>query len=114
MEGLLALLLVSAGAWFWYDTRGVGEIAQRVCKTMCLELNVQLLDGTVSMRKVTLGRNDKGDLRIRRFYSFDYSGTGYDRRTGVLVLLASIPEWMQIQGEQGWEHIPIAPKALRF
>ena len=114
MEGLFALLVVAGAAWFWYDTRGVGEIAHRVCKTMCLELNLQLLDGTVSLRKVWLGRNPEDQLRIRRFYSFDYSGTGYDRRTGVLVLLASTPEWLQIQGEDGWEHIPIGRRTLRF
>ncbi len=41
MEGLVALLIVGGAAWFWYDTQGVGEIAHRVCKTMCLELNLQ-------------------------------------------------------------------------
>lgn len=114
MEGLLALVVVGVAGWLWYDTRGVSEIAHRVCKTMCMELNLQMLDGTVSLRKIWLGRNPMGQLRIRRFYSFDYSGTGYDRRTGILVLLASTPEWLQVQGEDGWETIPIRGRVLRF
>jgi len=33
-------------------------------------------------------RDENGQLRLRRIYTFQYSGSGYDRRDGSLTLTA--------------------------
>ena len=80
-EALLMTAII-AFAWFWYDSRRAAEIAIRVCERVCREMNVQLLDQTVAIAGLGLGRGTDGRIRILRRLRFLVSLNGVDRYTG--------------------------------
>ena len=63
------------------------EIAIREARIACDAEGLLLLDFTVAIARIRLGRDEDGRVRIRRVYDFEYSDTGDNRRKGSLVLL---------------------------
>lgn len=86
---ILGLTVLGALAWLWFDSVHVREIGVRAAKAVCAAEGLQLLDDTVSIASLSLARDDDGRLLLRRAYSFDYSNTGDNRRSGSVVLLGS-------------------------
>jgi hypothetical protein len=84
--GLASLALLG---WLWYDSLQVRELAVAAAKAACVSENLLLLDDTVAIARIGVGRDGDGGLRLRRVYSFEYSGTGNDRNAGSIVLLGS-------------------------
>jgi len=84
---LLGILVLGAIAWLWYDSVHVRDIGIRAAKAACAADELQLLDDTVAIASLSLGRDDEGRLCLRRAYGFDYSDTGDNRRRGSLVML---------------------------
>jgi hypothetical protein len=84
---LLALLVL--GGWFAWDSLRVRESANRAMRAACDAHGWLFLDDTVALRKLALARDGQGRLQLRRTFEFDYSGTGFDRRTGRLVMLGN-------------------------
>ena len=80
---ILALILVG---WAWHASLAAREAANRVAADTCTRAGVQLLDGTVSMLRLSLSRAAHGGLAVRRTYVFDYSEDGYSRRRGFVVM----------------------------
>lgn len=93
MNSLLINLLVLSGAlgaaWYWFDSRRTHERAVRICRTLCQRAEVLLLDETVAESRVTIARDDKGRLRLRRRFNFEYSDDVTDRRRGYIVMLGA-------------------------
>ncbi len=86
---VLGLLLLLGAAWLWLDSLKAREAAVAAAKAACNTEELLLLDDTVAIRRVWLGRNDDGEVRIRRVYSFEYSDTGNNRNSGSLAMLGS-------------------------
>lgn len=84
---ILGLAVLGALAWLWFDSIHVREIGIRAAHTACAAEGLQLLDDTVSIASLKLARDDDGRLQLRRAYTFDYSDTGDNRRSGSVVLL---------------------------
>jgi len=80
---ILALVLI---AWGWHASLAARELANRIAADTCKRAGVQLLDGTVSMLRLSLAQADGGGLALRRTYVFDYSDDGYSRRRGFVVM----------------------------
>lgn len=87
MIELIALCLIAAAIWFWLDTLRSREIATGICHYVCRQQGVQFLDGTVFLQRLRLKRNSYGQLRISRWYRFDYSVEGEGRRRGNIRML---------------------------
>ena len=83
----LALLLIVAGALLWADSLRARERAVRAGRSACERYELQFLDDTVSFARIRLGRNEDGELRIARTYTFEFSDTGNNRRHGAIVML---------------------------
>jgi hypothetical protein len=83
--GVLAVFV--AAGWFWMDTLQARDAALDVARRACEAENVQLLDWTVAVNKLRLGRDDNGRLRVLRTYAFEFSDTGNNRVGGSLTLL---------------------------
>lgn len=92
--GFLAAL--GALAWFWLDSLKTREIAIAAAKRACSADAVQLLDDTVAMASIRLARNDRGQVAVRRFYRFEFSDTGDNRRGGVVLMLGSAVETVRL------------------
>ena len=85
----LALLVLLAGSAFWIDSLRARERALAAGRGACERYGVQLLDETVAFASLRLARDEEGHLRIRRTYSFEFTDTGDNRRSGAIVMLGA-------------------------
>ena len=83
----LALVLIVGGALLWADSLQARERAVRAGRSACERYQLQFLDDTVSFARMRLGRDEEGQLKISRTYTFEFSDTGNNRRHGAIVML---------------------------
>jgi hypothetical protein len=83
---LIALLVVSALVWLWSDARTAHERASTTVRALLRGTGAQLLDQTVVLERMRLGRTTRGRMVINRTYSFDISCDGFSRESGRLTL----------------------------
>ena len=81
----ISLLVIAAAAWAWMDALDAREYAIRHGRALCQEAGVQLLDQTVSLKRVRIKRRDGLPAFVRR-YDFEISLDGSDRHRGHLDL----------------------------
>lgn len=89
METIYLLIFFLMLAWFWYSTIKARDLALGVCKRACRDMDVQLLDDTVALRRIGIKRNKVGRLQVRRLYGFEYSTDNQTRIEGCLIMLGS-------------------------
>ena len=82
-----AILVIAAGALLWLDGVRVRERAVQAGRKACERYSVQLLDDTVAFARMRLARDDEGQLKIARTYTFEFTETGNNRRQGAIVML---------------------------
>ena len=82
---LLALLIVIV--WFWIDSISKRELAIQFGKNLSKQFDLQFLDETVACEKITLKRNEEGQVAILRCYEFMVSSSTNDRIKCNLFLL---------------------------
>jgi Protein of unknown function (DUF3301) len=97
MWELFALALALGAAWLWIDSLRAREHAIAAGRAACARYGVQLLDETVAFTRLRLGRDDRGRLRLRRTYVFEFSETGDNRRQGAIVMLGARLEDLQLE-----------------
>lgn len=85
----LALLLIVASALFWADSLRARERAVHAGRSACERYRLQFLDDTVSFARLRLARDDGGQLKLARTYTFEFSDTGNNRRHGAIVMLGA-------------------------
>ena len=85
-EGL-AIALIAVGALLWADSLRARERAVRAGRSACERYRLQFLDDTVSFARMRLARDEGGQIRISRTYTFEFSDTGNNRRHGAIVML---------------------------
>lgn len=81
----ISLLVIAAAIWGWMDALDAREYAIRHGRALCQEAGVQLLDQTVSLKRLRIGRRDGLPAFVRR-YDFEISLDGSDRHRGHLDL----------------------------
>jgi hypothetical protein len=82
-----AIAIIAAGGFLWFDSLRARERALRAGRSACERYALQFLDETVAFARMRLGRDDEGQLRIMRTYTFEFSDTGNNRRHGAIVML---------------------------
>lgn len=82
-----AIVLIVAGALAWADSLRARERAVRAGRSACQRYDLQFLDDTVSFARLRLARDEAGQLKISRTYTFEFSDTGNNRRHGAIVML---------------------------
>ena len=82
-----AIVLIIAAALLWADSLRARERAVHAGRSACERYDLQLLDDTVSFARLRLGRDEEGQLKIARTYTFEFSDTGNNRRHGAIVML---------------------------
>jgi Protein of unknown function (DUF3301) len=87
MWELGAILAIGGGILLWIDSLRARERAVRAGRSACERYDLQFLDDTVSFARMRLARNEEGELRIARTYTFEFSDTGNNRRQGAIVML---------------------------
>jgi hypothetical protein len=90
--GILGLLV-----WWWVTSLRAKEAALKACRRACAREQVQLLDETVTLRRLGFARDPNGRVRVRRTYTFEFSTRGNDRRAGEAVCLGRAPELVRAE-----------------
>ncbi|MGH8742194.1 MAG: DUF3301 domain-containing protein [Burkholderiales bacterium] len=89
MWEVAAILAIVAGALLWIDSLRARERAVQAGRSACKRYELQFLDDTVSFARLRLARDEEGQLRIARTYTFEFSDTGNNRRHGAVVMLGA-------------------------
>lgn len=84
---LSLIVLLSAIALLWYDSTKARDVCIAVAREACQRTGYQLLDDTVAIAALRLERDDDGRIKLSRRYSFEYSISGTERRTGSILML---------------------------
>ena len=85
----LAIVLIAVGTLLWADSLRARERAVRAGRSACERYRLQFLDETVSFARMRLARDQGGQLKIARTYTFEFSDTGNNRRHGAIVMLGA-------------------------
>ena len=111
----ISLLAVAVAVWAWMDAISAHEHAIRAGRELCREAGVQLLDQTVSLKRVRVGRRDGLPTFLRR-YGFEISLNGADRHRGHLDLAGHrLEAWsLPLPAATDAEQIPSRPNHLRL
>ena len=87
MSQFLLLPVLLLGAWFWLDGMRAKEQATRAARRACERHELQLLDETVVLVRLRLGRDHHGRAGWRRRYRFEFTREGDIRSQGEVELL---------------------------
>lgn len=97
MPELWLLLFLAVAAALWLDNRRVQEIAVARCRQACERAGVQFLDDIAPVWRVRLARDANGILRLRRVFTFEYSTSLGERRSGSIVMLGRVPVALHLE-----------------
>ncbi len=87
MDNGLTLLLILSLLWFWWDSRGIAEIAIQAARRNCEQAGLTFLNDTVGWQKITLKRNRMGRVQIQRTYFFEFASDMAERYKGEVIML---------------------------
>ena len=77
------MLLATGAAWVWHN-HGLREKALERVKQHCKNLDIELLDENVALKKIGLIPDANGHKRLARVYNFEFTVTGDQRHTGTI------------------------------
>jgi len=97
MFDLFLLTLVCIAIYYWISAQKIREIALSIARDECKKLDLQLLDGSVSLKKLRIKRAASGNLALLRHYSFEFSATGAERYQGHIQMLGLKIEDVHLQ-----------------
>jgi hypothetical protein len=92
-----AIVIIVVGVLLWVDSLRARERAVQAGRTACQRYDLQFLDETVSFTRLRLARDQEGQLKIARTYTFEFSDTGNNRRHGAIVMLGGELQDLQLE-----------------
>jgi hypothetical protein len=93
----VAILGIAIALMLWVDSLRARERAVEAGRAACRRYELQFLDDTVSFTRIRLARDEEGQLKIRRTYTFEFSDTGNNRRHGAIVMLGGELQDLQLE-----------------
>jgi hypothetical protein len=87
LSGLLLLSFFGVTGYYIYGALKLKELAQLAVESHCDQQGVQLLDGTIFLRSLGVARDNRGNLRLKREFQFEFTVNGGDRNQGWIRLL---------------------------
>lgn len=90
LDVLLLMLFATACAWLWRG-HGIRERALQVARQHCTKFDVELLDGNVALRRLSMVRDTQGRRRLARIYDFEFTVTGEQRLHGSVQMFGQRP-----------------------
>ncbi len=79
IENLILIATPALIVLFWFSSMRARERATTLARLTCKNYGAQFLDQTVSLKRIGVERNRRGQLQFRRLYSFEYSYEGAER-----------------------------------
>lgn len=96
-SGVLGLLVLAAIGWGWFDSMRALERARGAARARCEAVGVALLDDTVVLRRLRLRRDEAGRLVPWRLYRFEFTGNGWSRHRGRVILRGGHIERLEME-----------------
>lgn len=87
ITGLVGLILLIGGGWYWFMAMRAKEIACHAGRSRCQDLGVVFLDDTVVLVRLRLRRDNEGRVALLRQYKFEFASDGGKRYGGEIALL---------------------------
>lgn len=97
IQWLLWLTLLIAVILYWRSALRVKERAYVAARKRCQDMEVQLLDETIFLRRIWLKRNERGQLSFWRAFYFEFTVTGADRYFGRVLMLGNSIQEVQLE-----------------
>jgi hypothetical protein len=91
------LLLLIVIILYWRNALRVKDRAFLAARKHCLEMEVQLLDETIYLRRFWLKRSEQGRLLFWRAFYFEFTVTGADRYFGRVLMLGDLIQEIQLE-----------------
>ena len=101
MKAIPVLLLLALAVWYWQVSLKGREHAIRQCKSVCGDLDMQLLDQTVSLSGIRLGMTANREFMLIRRYRFETSCNGLDRYDGYMLLHGHDLQYVEVEQPDG-------------
>ena len=89
LQSILWLTLIIVIVYYWRNALRVKERAYAAAQRRCSEMDVQLLDETVYLRRLWFKRNGQGILSLWRAFYFEFTVNGADRYYGRVIMLGA-------------------------
>ena len=86
-------------AHFWWKTMQARERAEKLAILACKRENVQLLDATVSLKKLGFIKNTN-NYSFVRYFIFEFTSDNIERRKGVIVMRDTHQEYLIMDLEE--------------
>lgn len=97
MHGEVFLIFLLIAALFcWSNAMSIREYAYLAVRKHCIDMDVQMLDDCVALSRIALKRDQFGRLRLLRSFQFEFSASGDDRYIGLITLIGSSIESIQM------------------
>jgi len=96
MNSIILLVILGFIGWFWFDTLHSQERAKVICKQVCQNLHLQLLDDTIVLVRLRLRRNSRGRLMVQRTYQFEFFDG--ERQRGIVIMRGIALEMLEMPG----------------
>ena len=87
LTDIIFFMLLSFLGYFWWQSKAVKESAIIRVKRYCKEMDIQLLDETISTKKSRLIWH-RNQLKIKRSFVFEFTSTGEARYEGEIIFLS--------------------------
>ena len=97
MAEVATIALIGLLVLFWLDSLKARERAVQAGRSACERYTLQFLDDTVAFARLRVARDDGGQLRLARSYTFEFSDTGNNRRHGAIVMLGGELQDLQLE-----------------
>ena len=95
-EALIAVAVLAAVVWLWRESLRSREAATRAGRRICAASDVQFLDETVALVRMSIAWH--GRVALVRIYRFDYSTDGADRAVGLVIVQRGAVVHVQLAG----------------
>jgi hypothetical protein len=96
---MIAFVIGLIGLIIWQNA-GFRDRALALARQQCDHRDVQLLDETVGLKKMSFGKDSRGNFGIRRVYEFEFTATGERRYRGEMSLLGIRLENVELEAHQ--------------
>ena len=101
METVYLLIFLFVLVWFWQNSLQAREFAIKFCQDKCRDMDLQLLDQTVALSRITIKRNYSGYLVLARQYNFEFSINGANRYSGSINIMNKHVNSFQLEHPDG-------------
>lgn len=87
LQSILWLTFIGLFIYYWRGALLVKDRAYLAAQRRCEEMQVQMLDENVYLRRLWFKRNEQGHLSLWRAFYFEFTVSGADRYFGRVIML---------------------------